>query len=255
MRASFTALDVYCGNEGGQQHVARESRESRVMAAHSSAQQESMTQQQRDRVLNWLHKNVPDARLKHVLRVEQMAIELAKHYSLPVDKAAQAGLMHDLAKFFKPQHLLHMAEAEGFAIDPVDQAQPHLLHAEVGAIVARDEFNIHDDEVLDAIRNHTLGRAAMSPLSCVVFLADTLEPGRGNTPELKHLRDVSWQDLHHAVWLACDHTLKHLLSNHYLVHPRAVETRNWAMSAATQSRQRFKEQSVDSSRNSSRITT
>jgi predicted HD superfamily hydrolase involved in NAD metabolism len=181
----------------------------------------------RDRVLAWLADNVPESRLNHILRVEQMAVDLAKHYNLDVEKAATAGLMHDLAKYFKPQKLLEMARAEGLDIDPVSEATPHLLHADVSALVARDTFGVKDEEVLQAIANHTLGRPGMSLLSCIVFLADSLEPGRGNTPELEALRQMSYQNLDRAVWLTCDYSLKYLLEKHCLIHPRTIATRNW----------------------------
>lgn len=183
----------------------------------------------RKEILAWLEKNVPAKRLKHILRVEDMAIALAKHHRLNIEKAAQAGLMHDLAKFFKPQRLLEMAHREGLELDTVYEANPHLLHAEVGAIVARDEFGMQDPEVLDAIRNHTLGSPGMSPLSCVVYLADGLEPGRGDTPELELLRQACHENLHKAVWLTSEFTMRSLLSSNRLIHPRAVLTRNWAM--------------------------
>lgn len=182
---------------------------------------------QRERVLSWLASNVPDSRLQHILRVEQTAIELARHHSLNVEKAAKAGLMHDLAKYFKPQRLLEMAQAEGLEIDPVEAAHPHLLHAPVSAIVARDEFGVEDEEVLQAICDHTLGRPGMGWLSCVVFLADSLEPGRGINAELETLRQSSLQDLHQAVYLTCDYSLKYFLDTHRLIHPRTVLTRNW----------------------------
>ncbi|GEM_PF-199061 len=188
----------------------------------------------RDRVLVWLQHNVPEARLQHILRVERMAVELAEQHQVNRDQAAQAGLMHDLAKFFKPQRLLDIAQAERLDLDPVDLANPHLLHADVGAIVARDEFAIHDAAVLEAIRNHTLGRPGMSALSCIVFLADSLEPGRGDTPELATLRQLSHQDLHHAVWQTCEDSLRYLIAHSRLIHPRMILTRNWAMSLARQ---------------------
>lgn len=181
----------------------------------------------RQRVLDWLADNVPESRIKHVLGVEQMAIAMAQIHSQDVEKAAQAGLMHDLAKYFKPRQLLDLALAEGLLLDPVDEANPHLLHADVGAMVARDQFGIQDREVLDAIANHTLGRPGMTDLSCIVFLADSLEPGRGDTPELNALRHISATHLHQAVWMICDYSFNHLIATHRLIHPRAVQTRNW----------------------------
>lgn len=192
----------------------------------------------RDQVLTWLADNVPASRIQHILGVEQMSAELARHYCLDVEKAAWAGLMHDLAKYFKPRVLLQMARAEEIEIDPVFEAHPHLLHADVSAIVAREQFGMQDEEVLQAIADHTLGRPGMSPLSCVVFLADTLEPGRGNTPELQRLRQISQQDLYKAVWLTCDYSLRFLLDSRCLVHPRTISTRNWALGVSSQKMER-----------------
>jgi len=160
-----------------------------------------------------------------------MAAQLARHHQLDVKKAAQAGLLHDLAKYFKPAKLLEMAQAEGLDIDSVMELHPHLLHADVSVIVARDTFGVKDEEVLQAIANHTLGRPGMSRLSCIVFLADSLEPGRGHTPELEALRQLSQQNLHQAVWRTCDRSLKFLLESHCLIHPRTIETRNWFLNS------------------------
>jgi predicted HD superfamily hydrolase involved in NAD metabolism len=188
----------------------------------------------REQALNWLSQHVSELRLRHILRVEQMAIALAHHHRVDVNRAGQAGLLHDLAKYFKPDRLLQMARSAGLEIDPVDEASPHLLHADVSAIVAREELGIHDEAVLEAIRNHTLGCPGMSRLSCVVFLADSLEPGRGNTPELETLREASWQDLYQGVWLTCEQTMRWLFEQQRLIHPRVILTRNWAMRLAQQ---------------------
>jgi predicted HD superfamily hydrolase involved in NAD metabolism len=194
----------------------------------------------RQQVLAWLADNVPASRIQHILGVEQMAITLARHHDLDEEKAARAGLMHDLAKYFKPKKLLQMAQAEGLELDPVDIANPHLLHANVSAIVAREQFGIKDEEVLQAIKNHTLGSPGMDSLSCIVFLADSLEPGRGITTELEKLRQISWQELHKAVWQTCDYSLKYLLDSRCLIHPRTIKTRNWAMEMADRQRSKSK---------------
>lgn len=177
-------------------------------------------------VLSWLQQAVPEKRLQHILRVEAMAIALAQRHGLSVTAAQQGGLMHDLAKCFPPQKLLAVAEAEGWCLDPAEIDYPHLLHAPVGAVVARETFGIRDPQVLDAIANHTLGSPDMDAISCVVYLADTLEPGRGNTSELCTLRELSYQDLETAVYETCVFSLKHLLENKRSIHPRTILTYN-----------------------------
>lgn len=186
----------------------------------------------RDAVLIWLESHVPKARIQHILRVEAYAAELAFQHGLDTAQAAQAGLLHDLAKYFAPDRLLAMAQAEKLLIDPVFAAEPRLLHADVSAIVARDTFQVQNPEVLDAIRNHTLGQPQMHPLSCTVFLADSLEPGRGNRDDLNQIRKAAASNLHKGVWFVCDSTLNHLVQNRKLIHPRMVMTRNWAMQTA-----------------------
>ncbi|NJK41586.1 MAG: HD domain-containing protein [Acaryochloridaceae cyanobacterium SU_2_1] len=182
----------------------------------------------REAVLAWLVEQVPPARLHHILRVEEMACQLAEHHDLAVDQAAQAGLMHDLAKYFGPERLLQIATDQGWTLDPVELANPHLLHAPVSAVVAQQEFAVQDQAILDAIRHHTLGKPQMSSLSSVVFLADSLEPGRGDRPQLEEARHLAQTNLIDAVACVCDLTLKHLIKTHRLIHPQMVLTRNWA---------------------------
>jgi predicted HD superfamily hydrolase involved in NAD metabolism len=183
----------------------------------------------RDRVLQWLKAEVPPSRIRHILGVEEMAGQLADIHGVDRSKAAQAGLLHDLAKYFKSKKLLKIAVGEGWVVDEICLAHPHLLHADVSAVIARREFGVEDADILAAIANHTLGTPSMDTLSCIVFVADTLEPNRGNTPELEHLRQISHQNLYQAVWLSCDYALKYLLDTRNPIHPRTIATRNWAL--------------------------
>ena len=183
----------------------------------------------RDRVLAWLADNVSPRRLQHIVGVEQMSIELARCHQIDEEKAAKAGLMHDLAKFFPADKLLHIAQSEGIDIDPVCANHPHLLHANVSAVIAREEFKIDEPEILDAISNHTLGSPHMSRLSCIVFIADALEPNRGDTPKLNAMRSVAAKNLYKSLQQTCDYSLRYLIENQKIIHPRAILTRNWAL--------------------------
>lgn len=195
--------------------------------------------QLREAVLGWLSEQVPESRLQHILRVEKMAHELATYHQLDRTKAQLAGLMHDLAKNFKPQVLWKMANEEGLPVDEVLEAHPHLLHADVSAIVARKEFGVEDEEILQAIANHTLGTAGMDELSCAIYLADSLEPGRGNTPELESLRTLCKENLERAVWQTADYSIQHLIADKRLIHPRTISTRNWFLQKAKKGVSKF----------------
>ena len=186
----------------------------------------------RDRIISWLKENVSAHRLQHILGVEETCIALARCHQVNQQQAAKAGLMHDLAKFFPPQKLLKMAAKAKIPIDEICLKQPHLLHAEVGAVVARQEFGVKDPEILMAIGNHTLGAPQMSQLSCVVFIADALEPNRGDDPELAAMRAVATKNLYKGVQQSSDYSLKYLVNKQKVIHPRTILTRNWALDKA-----------------------
>lgn len=183
----------------------------------------------RDRIINWLQENVSSHRLQHILGVEATCITLARCHQLDEQQAAQAGLMHDLAKFFSPQKLLKIAAEVHLPVDQICANHPHLLHAEIGAVIAQREFAVQDPEVLTAIANHTLGAPQMSKLSCVVFVADVLEPNRGDSHQLAAMRLVAQENLYKCVQQTSDYSLEYLLSKQKIIHPRTVLTRNWAL--------------------------
>ena len=183
----------------------------------------------RDLVLKWLAENVPKSRVQHTLRVEDLASDLAQRHQIDVEQTAQAALLHDLAKYFKPKRLLTMARTHDIPLDAVLEANPRLLHAEVSAIVAQQQFQVQEAAILDAIRHHTLGAPGMGAMSCIVFLADSLEPGRGDAADLNQIRTICKTNLLHGVALNCDRTLQQLLQQQRPIHPRMVQTRNWAL--------------------------
>jgi predicted HD superfamily hydrolase involved in NAD metabolism len=186
----------------------------------------SKTFQLRDRILATLQTTVPERRLQHILRVETMAVTLAQCHGLDVTAAQLAGLLHDLAKCYPGPRLLAIAQAQGWTLDAVEVQTPHLLHGPVGAVIARETFAIDDDRILQAIAHHTLGHPAMDKLSCVVYLADCLEPGRGDGASLDNLRQLSREDLSLAVYETCRFSLRHLLESGKPIHPRTILTLN-----------------------------
>ncbi len=177
-------------------------------------------------VLAWLEEHVSPKRMAHILGVEKMAHALALHYREDAQKAAWAGLLHDLAKHFPAQKLLAEADRLGLMVDPVCQKNPHLLHADVGAKLAQELFGETDAQVLQAIANHTLGNPGMDRLSQILYLADWIEPMRKG-PEVDHLRTLAWDNLDEAVLLSCFYVLEDLTTNGHPIHPRTQHTYDW----------------------------
>ncbi len=117
-------------------------------------------------------------RYRHVLGVARMAEKLARRHGVSTLKARTAGVLHDVARQWNPDELLAYAAVHGLAIDETERAAPILLHARVGADVARREFGVDDRDTLAAIETHTVAVPGMSDLQKIVFIADSCEPSR-----------------------------------------------------------------------------
>lgn len=191
---------------------------------------------QRQTIITWLQREVSGDRLKHILGVEQTAHHLAQRHGEDPEKAALAGLTHDLAKFFPPPKLLALAQTHGVTVDEICGKIPHLIHADISAVVAQTEFGITDPAILSAIANHTLGTPHMAPLDCIIFVADAIEPTRGDRKQLQKIRHISQTNLSLALLKVCDLSLKALLKSQRVIHPRTIATRNWALQRVLQDR-------------------
>jgi predicted HD superfamily hydrolase involved in NAD metabolism len=119
-----------------------------------------------------------DHRYHHTVRVARCADILAQMHGVDPAKARLAAMLHDLARLYSASQLVEECGRRAMPIDDFERRNPIVLHAPLGAALARERFDIDDPDVLSAIEKHTLGAAVMSPLDCVVYLADSLEPGR-----------------------------------------------------------------------------
>lgn len=121
---------------------------------------------------------MPVGRYRHSVSTARTAARLAKRHGADVGKARVAGLAHDVARAWSGHKLLEFAAARGWKVSTLERASPVLLHARVGAALAREELGLDDPEVLGAIERHTVAQPGMSTLERVVYLADTVEPTR-----------------------------------------------------------------------------
>ncbi|MFO7266018.1 MAG: bis(5'-nucleosyl)-tetraphosphatase (symmetrical) YqeK [Limnochordales bacterium] len=172
-----------------------------------------------------VRRRLSPARFAHVEGVVQSAAELARRWGVSEDKAVLAAWLHDVAKELPPEALLRLADEFGIIFDDEMKHMPQLWHAPVGAELARRDFGVTDEDVLSAIRYHTTGRAGMSALEAIVFLADLIEPGR-TFPGVEELRRLSREDLNAALLAAYDGLIRYVLDQGGLLHSATTAARN-----------------------------
>ena len=157
-----------------------------------------------------LKKEMDDSRFEHTLGVMYTCGALAMRYGYDLEKAMLAGLMHDCAKCMPNAKKLKAAEKNHLEITDLERKNPFMLHAKLGAFLAKKKYDIEDREILYAIRWHTTGRPDMTMLDKIVYIADYIEPKRDKAPNLHEIRQLAFLDLDKALLRILEDTLGYL---------------------------------------------
>ena len=164
-------------------------------------------------------------RVAHVLGCRDTAVELAKHWGAdPVD-AARAGILHDITKAIDGPLQLTLCEAYGKILSDFSRRYPKTLHALTGSLVAERIFG-ENKAVVSAIEHHTTGKADMSLLEKIIYVADYMEPNR-DFPGVEKLRELAYKDMDAALKLGLEMTLEHLNRQGAEVSPESREALAW----------------------------
>ena len=123
---------------------------------------------------------------------------------------------------------MRTCEKYGIVLDDLERQAVKLLHAKTGACVARDVYGV-DDDVYEAIFWHTTGKADMTLLEKILYIADYMEPNR-DFPGVERLRELAYQDLDQAVLLGNEMSIQEMEERGLPVHPNTVRSRDWLRS-------------------------
>lgn len=160
-----------------------------------------------------------DERFRHTFYVVKRGMELAEKQKLSPedqDKVFVACLLHDCAKYVPPERYGDY----GFE-KPADMPPP-VVHSFLGALVAKRDFGITDEEILSAITFHTTGCPDMSVLQKIVYVADKTEQTRPYP--LSHLISGSLDcQLKKCLWEANGYTQKTQKKNIYPLSLKTLE--------------------------------
>ncbi|HBI93336.1 MAG TPA: phosphohydrolase [Terrisporobacter glycolicus] len=172
---------------------------------------------------------LPERRLKHSLNVSKCAVKLSEIYKCDKEKAEIAGLVHDCAKYFTDEQIEDSIKRFNVELDPLEVNNIALSHSVIGSYVAVDIFNIKDEEIINAIKYHTTGKENMSLLEKIIYMADLIEEDR-NFPRVEELRELTYSGkLEEALLLSFNNTIKFVIDNNQLIHPRTIKARNYIL--------------------------
>ncbi|MFV0517583.1 MAG: bis(5'-nucleosyl)-tetraphosphatase (symmetrical) YqeK [Aminipila sp.] len=162
----------------------------------------------------YLEKNLSEKRRRHTYAVRDMALKLAETYGADKVKAELSALLHDMCKNLNIEEMNKYVELFNLGSQYINNS--NLAHSKVAAKLIPTEFNISDEEILNAVSYHTTGRAEMSLLEKIIYLSDAIEPER-NYPGVEKIRKMAFIDLNEACMMSLSQTADYIQSqNLYL---------------------------------------
>jgi len=160
-------------------------------------------------------------RIPHVKGCEEEAVRLAKRWGEDMEDAAEAAILHDITKRLNLREQLILCEKYGIIPDALEKQSEKLLHAKTGAEIARERYGV-SKKVYESIRWHTTGKADMSLLDKIIYMADYIEPTR-DFEGLAQLRELAYTDLDSAMIMGFKMSLEDLARYGVPPHPHTLE--------------------------------
>lgn len=179
---------------------------------------------ERNELLERIKPRMPEKRFIHTIGVMETAIQLAEKYGEDVKAAETAAILHDVAKYADEEWMKEIVKEHKLDQRLLDWGS-EILHGPVGAWIAKTEFHIENEDILNAIRFHTTGRANMSKLEKIIFLADMIEPNR-KFDGVEKLRKKIHEDLDKGMRASIRHSIAYLVDVKLPIFPDSIECYN-----------------------------
>lgn len=176
-------------------------------------------------IKEYLFKNLSKKRFNHSINVAQQAFDLAKKYGADCEKAYFAGLVHDICKetaFDVQQKLIFESDRN---VSAVELKSKPLWHAISGAQFIKIQYNISDDDIINAVRYHTVARADMTILEKIIYLADLVSEDR-KYKGVEDMRKLCYKDINIAMLEALKFCLTDSISKGSTIPQSSLEAYN-----------------------------
>lgn len=178
-----------------------------------------------EKIIELIRSKLELRRFQHSLNVAESARYLAEKYGGDADRAYTAGLLHDIMKNSSPEEQLGVITEAGLELLPEERANKKLWHAIAGAAYIKMVMGIDDKEIYRAVRYHTTGRAKMTLLEKIVYLADYISAER-NYKGVDDMRRLCDESMDEAIIYALEFGIPDLVKKGSVIHPDSVDLYN-----------------------------
>jgi len=165
-----------------------------------------------------------ERRFIHSEGVVKRAIEYAQIYNVDIETVRIVAIAHDIAKELTPEQERIIINKYNIALDDFERANHNLVHAKVGAEMCRNLYGFTEDMV-NSVKFHTTGRANMSLLEKIIYLADATDENRKY--ESSYYVNVIEDDIDKGMVEVSKWVINHLLEIESSIHIDSIKCYNY----------------------------
>ena len=167
-----------------------------------------------------------EKRFLHSVNVSKAAEKLAVHYGVDINKAKIAGLLYDVCKEMDEKTLTKLlSDGNPELFNAFKNFPFKLYHGPAATVYLKKEFGIDDEEILNSICFHTTGRASMTTMEKIIFVADAISDER-EFDNLKELQELALENMDLVAIQLCIWAIQKCINKRITLHPYTVATYN-----------------------------
>lgn len=170
----------------------------------------------------YARQNETPPRYEHSLRVARFASALCKRFGIDEAKGYLAGIGHDMCKEAIDVVTISYAVRDGKSVSAVERTKPALLHGRAAAMMLKIDFNITDNDIIEAVQNHVFAACGLCDLAKIIFIADKTEPGRGQVTA-EYVRRIEALSLEELFRFVVNENVEYLTKRGKTIAPATLE--------------------------------
>lgn len=170
-------------------------------------------------------KEITESRFEHSLRVAEFSEKFSQIFGYPYPrKAYLAGIIHDITKQKKEEFHLNVFREHGFDYSglPFNAYHPYSAF-----FYLQTEYGMMDADILESVKNHTLGGRNLSLLCRILYVSDFLgSEYAARQPNYRIWVSETEKDLSFGLFLKSSTVISELVSKSEKIHPSTLDTYN-----------------------------
>lgn len=168
-----------------------------------------------------------DYRKNHIEEVVAKSVEYNKKFNLNIteNKVCKAAYLHDISKGLNKESEIKFIINHNIKLDKYEKNSRSLFHAPISAYIAEKDFNINDNDILNAVRFHTVARKKMSLLDKLIYFSDFIAPHRKIEIASK-IEEEHEKGLDYSLIVIVNEKIKVFLKLNKVIHPGIIKFRN-----------------------------